>query len=222
MFVRVFSRPFRVLLIAGFAAGVLPCSVAQYSEFSLTPPLANPASLAPSLTDNPQSAPVTTLAVDLLAPQRPFTYDPTGSSVSATQLDPAIYSSALNSSSAETDTALRDASQTGQLSLYAPKAIGTALSFSGRAGAASSLIGNNSPGAPDEPAVEADSSQGYDLEAGSDYRSSWGTSSSFGTQSAVSTWGVTTGQPSRSGLGLSASSGNLPVKSALSSDASRA
>src|SRR5271170_5200406 len=215
MFVRVFSRPFRVLLIAGFAAGVLPCSVAQYSEFSLTPPLANPASLAPSLTDNPQSAPVTTLAVDLLAPQRPFTYDPTGSSVSATQLDPAIYSSALNSSSAETDTALRDASQTGQLSLYAPKAIGTALSFSGRAGAASSLIGNNSAGAADEPAAEADSGQGYNGEAASDSRSSWGTSSSFGARTAASSWGARTTEASRSGQGRSTFSASLPVENAV-------
>jgi len=216
-------RPFRILVLASIGAGISTFGLAQQAEFTLTPQLATPLTVSASLTDDPHTAPVTTLAIDLLAPQRPFIYDPTGSSVSWNTLDPAVYSSALLSPAAETDTSLRDASQTGQFSLYAPGASRSALSLSAVAGATSSPGRSGSAAEPlaDADSSQGDSIQGYDREGGSDYRSSWGVSSSFGTQTAESSWGVkSTGVSSRGVNGSASFDRSGPLDSAFTSTSS--
>lgn len=89
-------------------------------------------SLSPSLTASGISAPVTTLSPDLLAPQRTFTYDAAGASIFANALSPEVSATVLNSA-AQTDTAIRDASQAGQVSPYFQAAGRLGLSFSGEA-----------------------------------------------------------------------------------------
>ena len=109
-----------VLLLAALATG------RAYAQFVPVSP-----NLSPELTANPDTEPITTLAIDLLAPQRPYIFDATGASLSANRLNPSIYSSSLSSSIAQTDTQLRDSSQTGHISPYAAAAQRLGLSFSG-------------------------------------------------------------------------------------------
>jgi trimeric autotransporter adhesin len=135
-------------------------------------------SLAPMLTDNPETAPVTTLSIDLLAPQRPFIFDPTGAAVSGNGLDPSIYSSTLASSLAQTDTEIRDSSQTGQVSPYAQAAKRLGINFSGSGNSSADGSRNISSGATNMQHGGSSSS----------YQSSWGSSSSFGSRSGESSW----------------------------------
>lgn len=132
------------------------------------------------LTDTPDAALTTTLAIDLLAPGRPFVFDPTGASVSANALDPSIDASSRGVSIAQTDTAIRDSSQTGQLSPYGPSAQQLRIGFS-----STSRAGNSS-----EPAALRGETSGQQYGARVSHESSWGSSSSFGRQSNASSWGT--------------------------------
>ena len=166
-----------VLLLAALATG------RAYAQFVPVSP-----NLSPELTANPDTEPITTLAIDLLAPQRPYIFDATGASLSANRLNPSIYSSSLSSSIVQTDTQLRDSSQTGHLSPYAAAAQRLGLSFSGsddsssedNRGTSNGLFRGALPG------------QSGNYESGTDEasQSSWGTSSSFGGQSDQSSWGT--------------------------------
>ncbi len=166
-----------VLLLAALATG------RAYAQFVPVSP-----NLSPELTANPDTEPITTLAIDLLAPQRPYIFDATGASLSANRLNPSIYSSSLSSSIVQTDTQLRDSSQTGHLSPYAAAAQRLGLSFSGsddsssedNRGTSNGLFRGALPG------------QSGNYESGTDQasQSSWGTSSSFGGQSDQSSWGT--------------------------------
>ena len=159
-------------------SGVLLTSLATvcaYAQFSPVSP-----NLSPELTANPDSEPITTLAIDLLAPQRPYIFDATGASLSANPLNPSIYSTILSSSTAQTDTQLRDSSQSGHLSPYGVGGQRLGLSFSGgddsgsegNGGASNGLFRGALPG------------QSGNYESGMDdpYQSSWGASSSFAGQ----------------------------------------
>ncbi len=144
--------------------------------------------LAPSLTDDPQTAPVTTLATDLLAPQRPYIFDPSGSSIVSNALNPTIYSSSFSLSLVTTDTQIRDSSQAGHLSPYTAAGQRLGLSFSGSA----------DPGSQDNRSTTNGSFRGaLTGETGSEpsatgnaYQSSWGGASSFGPLSEESSWGT--------------------------------
>ncbi len=158
------------------------CAYAQIDPVSPT--------LAAPLTTDPETAPITTLAIDLLAPQRPYIFDPSGASVIANALNPAIYSSSLSSAPVQTDTQVRDSSQTGHLSPYAAAANRLGLSFSDSDAAANQDTTHISNGSfrgalPGENGV-GDS----DTDTDNAYQSSWGTSSSFGTESTDSSWGT--------------------------------
>jgi hypothetical protein len=144
--------------------------------------------LAPSLTDDPQTAPVTTLSTDLLAPQRPYIFDPSGASVISNALNPEIYSLSVSSSSGETDTQIRDSSQTGQISPYAAAANRLGLGFSGGDDSAS----QDDPSISDGSFHCASTGEVGNAQSASEdaYRSSWGASSSFVPQSEQSSWGI--------------------------------
>jgi hypothetical protein len=153
--------------------------------------------LAPSLTDDPQTAPVTTLATDLLAPQRPYIFDPSGSSVISNALNPTLYSSSFSLSLVETDTQIRDSSQAGHLSPYTAAAQRLGLNFSGSEDSGSQDNRNTSNGSfrgaltgegGNEPSA-----------TGNAYQSSWGGSSSFGPPAQGSSWGTGRMSVDRSG-----------------------
>ncbi len=169
-------KPYRVLLLTTLAT---VCAHAQFSSVS--------PNLSPPLTTDPETAPITTLAIDLLAPQRSYIFDPTGASVSANALNPEIYSSTLSTSGSLTDTQLRDSSQTGHLSPYAGAAR-LGVSFSGSDDAdnqGTTQISNGSF----TGAIHGENG-GQDSGTDSAYKSSWGTSSSFGGQSGEASWGT--------------------------------
>lgn len=150
---------------------------AQIEPLAPTVPLSP--GLAPSLTSDPATAPVTTLAIDLLAPQRPFTFDPSGAAISSNALNPEIYSSSLNSSRAETDTQLRDASQTGQLSPYSTAARRLGLTLSADSGSVAAQE-SSSPRLRAAQFGDLGSAQRSDDADAS--ASSWGGGSSFATR----------------------------------------
>ena len=161
---------FRLLSLLFLAGAVTTCI---YAQDPVSP------NLAPPLTDNPDSQPTTTLAIDLLAPQRPFIFDPTGASVSANALDPSIFASSLGSSLAQTDTQLRDSSQSGRISPYAQAAqrLGINIPSDESSGAGN---GSLSDGSFRSALPGADSGSGQQHVPGDSYQSSWGGSSSFG------------------------------------------
>jgi hypothetical protein len=171
-------KPLRILLVAAFGTGLSSALPAQVTT------------VAPLLTASPDAAPITTLSIDLLAPQRPFIFDPTGSSLLANAMDPSIYASTLNSAAAETDLQLRDSSQTGRVSPFAAGTTRLGLSFSGGDGPASAVASGRSTGASLGSSIGASASQGSGTEMNSASLSSWGTNSSFGDQSTSSTWGT--------------------------------
>ena len=149
------------------------------------------------LTQDPQTAPITTLSIDLLAPQRTYVFDATGASVLANDLNPSIYASTLSSVVAETDTAVRDSSQAGHVSPFASGTTRLGLSFSGGEGSAAA-------GTPSTLAAATNPEPGTEMDAG--YRSIWGTSSSFGSQATGSSWGTKAFHVERLGRGQSGSS----------------
>ncbi len=179
-------RPLRILLLGGLGAAFAPVLLAQVSPL-----------LAPLLTQDPQTAPITTLAIDLLTPQRTYVFDATGASVLANDLNPSIYASTLSSAPAETDTAVRDSSQTGHLSPFASGTTRLGLSFSGGEGSAAA-------GTPSTLAAATNPEPGTEMDAA--YRSGWGTSSSFGSQATGSSWGTRAFHVERLGRGQSGSS----------------
>jgi hypothetical protein len=172
-----------VFLLTGMMA-----ASAQAQIEALVPGFPLSTGLAPSLTDDPQTAPVTTLATDLLAPQRPYIFDPSGASVVSNALNPAIYASSFSGSLVKTDTQIRDSSQAGHLNPYLASAQRLGLSFSGGDASESQVNRNTSNGSfRGAPTGEA----GNEWSASRDtYQSSWGTSSSFGSQSEESSWGT--------------------------------
>jgi hypothetical protein len=144
--------------------------------------------LSSLLTTDPEVSPSTTLAIDLLLPQRPFIFDPTGASVSANAFNPEIYSATLSSPGALTDTQIRDSSQSGHISPYASAAARLGLNSSG-----GDDIGN-----PDAPHISSGFFRGalggengdQNPSSTGPYQSSWGSSSSFGSDSEESSWGT--------------------------------
>ena len=78
---------FKLCCVLVLTALATVCACAQVEPLSPT--------LSPSLTTDPQTAPITTLSTDLLAPQRPYIFDPSGASVTSNALNPAIYSSSF-------------------------------------------------------------------------------------------------------------------------------
>lgn len=169
---------FRNLLLPTLLAGAsLHCLAQDDLDFSVAPPL------APGLADtNANTAPPTTLSDDLLAPQRTFTYDGTGASIFAGALDPTLRVDLLSAES-ETDTAIRDADQTGQISPY---------SFAGsRAATAFSRTGS-SPGSRNGAPSDS-SSASTSSASNTGYQPSYGASSEgsgVGAPSGGSTWGA--------------------------------
>ncbi len=160
------------------------CAQAQIELEPLSP------NLSPALTTDPQTEPITTLAIDLLAPQRPYIFDPTGSSVATNALNPAIYSSTFSLSLVQTDTQIRDSSQAGHLSPYAATAARLGLTNSGSDDSASQVTPTISNGSFHGALPGDDEEEGSGTGADNPYQSSWGTSSSFGAQSDQGSWGT--------------------------------
>ena len=151
------------------------CAQAQFEPVEpLSPNLSQP------LTTDPQTEPITTLAIDLLAPQRPYIFDPTGSSVAFNALNPAIYSSTFSTSLVQTDTQVRDSSQAGHLSPYAATASRLGVTLSGSDGSASQATPPISDGSFHGAFPGGGEMEGSGTGADNPYLSSWGTSSSFG------------------------------------------
>ncbi len=171
-------KPLRILLVTALGTGLSSALPAQVTT------------VAPLLTANPDAVPITTLSIDLLAPQRPFIFDPTGSSLLANAMDPSIYAATLSTAPAETDGQLRDSSQTGRISPFAAGTTRLGLSFSEGEGSASAVAPSGSTGASSGSSIGASASQGSGTELNGAYLSSWGTSSSFGDQSTSSSWGT--------------------------------
>jgi hypothetical protein len=202
---------YRFLLFAAFlAVSTLHC-LAQFDiDFSVAPVL------APSLTDSPTTAPVTTLSIDLLAPQHVFVYDATGASISANNLDPVIRAD-VGAAPAETDTAIRDSSQAGQLNPYSTGSSRLSTLFSGAGATARAGTGSPSPASADETAPQSTSQQYMEygqpsstaaqppVPSGSEnYQSSWG---SGGSATSGSSWGSRSIPSPRAGAGSASQSG---------------
>jgi hypothetical protein len=201
------SRLFRALLLTGLFAGAsLHCLGQDDIDFSVAP------SLTPALTDaNPNTALVTTVSTDLLAPQRIFTYDSTGANIDASSLDPTVRTDLLPAE-AETDTAIRDSSQTGQTSPYSSGGSRVSTLFS-RAGS-STDSGNGSSSESPVASSSNSSSTGYGRSYGTDFgdttadasgAGAGGDQSSWGATSTSSSWGGRSSGSARSGSGSSAS-----------------
>jgi len=167
--------------------GMVTASARAQTE-SLTPGFPLSTGLAPSLTDDPQTAPVTTLATDLLAPQRPYIFDPSGASVLSNALNPSIYSLSFSLSLVQTDTQIRDSSQTGHLNPYLAAAQRLGLNFSGSDDSGSQDNRSTSNGSF-RGALTGETGNGQSG-TGNPYQSSWGASTSFGPQSEESSWGT--------------------------------
>ena len=75
--------------------------------------------LSPSLAENQPTIPATSLSPDLLVPQRTFIYDATGADLFSNSLNPESTARDWSDSATQTDTAIRDSSQAGQLNPYA-------------------------------------------------------------------------------------------------------
>jgi hypothetical protein len=205
-------KPYRLLLFAAFLLGSTLQCVAQFDiDFSVSP------ALGPSLTDSPTTAPVTTLSIDLLAPQHVFTYDTTGASISANNLDPTIRAD-LGGAAAETDTAIRDSSQAGQINPYGAASNRLSTLFSGAgsttgSGAAplpAAAANEPAPATGDQPYMDYGQPYGTSTPvtaAASDsaYRSSWG--SSEGASASASSFGGRSAASARSGAGSSSDLG---------------
>jgi hypothetical protein len=204
--IQIFPK-LRILLVAAVCAGLPRCLPAQIpTDIPVDIP-----TLSQPLTDNPGSAPVTTLDTDLITPYRPFAYDPTGANILSTSLSPLIDTTNTSTVRAETDTAIRDSSQTGQISPYAAIASRLGLAAPGETGSATD---SNQFGTP---AVGAHFGVGSEEGDGNSDQSSWGTSSSFGPQSAASLRGARAKSNERLGVKQSASSDN-DLSSATSED----
>jgi len=198
----------RILVLVAICAGLPRCLPAQLPTGITT----DIHTLSQPLTDNPGSQPITTLDTDLLIPQRPYAYDPTGANIRATALSPFIDTTNASTVRAETDTAIRDSAQTGQVSPYA--AIASRLGLATPGETASATDGNQFG----MPAVGAHFGVGSEEgDSSSDQRSSWGTSSSFGPQSAASLRGARAKSNERLGVKQSASS-DRDLSSATSED----
>ncbi len=151
--------------------------------------------LAPALTDTPATAPVTTLAPDLLVPLRSFTYDGTGAAIASTALSPEVYSSDPSPALVETDPAIRDSLQAGQASPFNQ----TGARINPASLALRDSIGGSHLLTPDEnesiagthrASSDADSDLAFGTTKERNDQSHWGTGSSFGAQARFSNWGV--------------------------------
>ena len=171
------------------------CAHAQGDTLAPTVPLSP--GLAPPLTDNPQTEAVTTLSTNLLTPQRPYIFDPSGASIIANSLNPEIFSSSLGSSLVKTDTQIRDSSQAGQISPYASAAHRLGLTPAGNEGPLSQGDGITSNGSSRR--IHNPGGDNGQSTMDNPYQSSWGSNSSFGQQSEESSWG--TGRLSADRLG---------------------
>lgn len=199
----------RILLLAGFAAGIAQPGIAQNDTPVQT--------FAPALTDSSSNAPVTTLSIDLLAPQRAFTYDATGASLSSSALDPTLRTEVYGAVG-QTDTGVRDSSQAGQVSPYDPggSRLSTLFSGSGTASRSSSVL---TPGFIDQPASpqsDMDYGQPYGTEIAAasairdeSYRSTWGSSSAISLSTSNGSWGAHSAAPSHSGAGTGGQTSSL-------------
>jgi len=204
-------NPLRILLLAGLWAGICLHAFAQDEpDFSFAPPLSD------ALTADVATAPVTTLAIDLLAPQRSFTYDSTGASISANALDPSVRVD-LAGAAGETDTAIRDSTQTGQISPYSSDARRLSSLFSGIGPAPGSGRSPAAPGIPEESTTQADTDDGqpyggretpvYVTHSSASYQSSWGSSYPSSSAISASSWGGRSSSGSGSGAGSSSEPG---------------
>jgi hypothetical protein len=158
---------------------------AQTDVFSPTVPLSP--ILAPPLTADPVNAPITTLSTDLLAPQRPYIFDPSGAALISNALNPEIYSSSLNLSRVETDTQIRDSFQTGKISPY-PGTARFALTFAS-GDDYGSLGGRSTSDGSFHGAFSGDVGNGQSGR-GSVNEGSWGARSSFEPSLEESSWGT--------------------------------
>src|ERR1700722_4179066 len=148
-------KPLRILLVAALGMGLSSALPAQVTT------------VAPLLTATPDAVPITTLSIDLLAPQRAFVFDPTGSSLLANAMDPSIYAATLSTAPAETDGQLRDSSQSGRISPFAAGTTRLGLSFSEGEGSASAVAPSGSTGASSGSSIGASASQGSGTEINS-------------------------------------------------------
>jgi hypothetical protein len=102
-----------LLLLLSFTLSPLAHAQGSDSLFSTLSP-----QLSKYLTDTASTIPVTNISYYMLVPPRPTYSDPTGSSLFANILNPTANSFALDSAPAQTDTALRGATQAGQLNPF--------------------------------------------------------------------------------------------------------
>jgi hypothetical protein len=203
----------RILPLIGFSLVCLRC-VAQFDiDFSVAP------ALTPGLADsNPNTGLITTLSIDLLAPQRNFTYDVTGASILANSLDPSIRVD-VYPAEGETDTGIRDSSQSGQFNPYGAGGSRLSTLFSGAGAAPRTGSAPPPASAVDQPATQAsmDYGQPYSTDPPSSsatpttsetasndtYRSSWGSSSPTASSTSSSNWGSRPASGARSDVGSS-------------------
>jgi len=221
MFKMLFHPCRHLLLLVLLAGATLSCLGQDDIDFSVAP------ALVPALTNtDTNTAPVTTLAIDLLAPQRSFTYDGTGANILASSLNPSVMVDLLSAES-ETDTAIRDSVQTGQISPYNSGGSHLSTLFS-RIGSSTNSGAGNSP----QSSIESTSTS-----SNMDYEQSYGTNSdnsmnqmpgsdphgdqsSWGATSA-SSWGVRSSTSVRSGAGSTAgNSASPPLSSGYQSGSS--
>ncbi len=166
-------KPHRLLVLtASSCVGIAASAVGQVIT-----------SLVPRLNSESDIAPITTLSIDLLIPQRPFAYDPTGSSISSTALNPVVFVTNLGQAQAQTDTAIRDASQTGHISPYSPGA-----SHAGESSVQAAGAFRMAGGAPPNNALDFDRDRQSGSQSHTEEGSSWGSSSSPNNAQGGSSW----------------------------------
>ncbi len=200
MSIRAF-RKLRVLFLAAICAGLPRCLPAQLPSSNLSQPL----------TNDPITQPVTTLSIDLLAPQRPYIYDPTGSYIFSTALTPYIDTTNVSIVRVQTDTEIRDSSQTGQVSPYANLAARLGVTLPKEAGTGSTASRTDDRFEDAAPAVKDNFGEAPTEENdSSDQTSSWGTSDSFGPRTGGALRGLKASQAARLGLSQPAYSDSEP------------
>jgi hypothetical protein len=167
-------------------------------------------------TTTTKTEPVTNLTYDLLVPQRPSIFDPTGASILTNSLNPEIIATDFSSAVTQTDTALRNSTQSGRFNPYGANAARSALIAGGESDDATAMTvatrvrpgqnaGIGSSGGTIVPGNDADYDPGYDAEPNSVYHSSWGGNSAAGAPDA-SSWGVKATPVTRIGRRMDSSS----------------
>jgi hypothetical protein len=194
------GRSSRTLLLLGFFLGVgLPCFAQFDLDFSVAP------SLTPALTDsNSNTALPTTLSPDLLAPQRTFVYDATGSNILASDLDPSLRVDLLGAET-ETDTGIRDSTQTGQISPYGATTSRLSTLFSGEG--STNRAGNTTSPLDSIPATTnyLENWQTYGTDSASTSAGSTPSGAASGEDHG-SSWGGRPSRAARAGAGSGAAS----------------